>query len=230
MANNPIAQIFKNGRDFTFQEEIFQNEFIEDNFIVRPDGNLAAGFMLLLPERESLSELDIKSFWDRITEVLEQLPIGTAVHFQSQYFYKENSVRALEKNKVGYLTSKLLEYHHDKPVINNRVLLYLVFNFKNRKKSDPFSHFFSTLNWGKNPLADIDKHKLLARSAVQSLTKNLESVSRLKVKQLSTNELWGQQLMYFNLQFDKVPQFFSNSSNMVRTFTKEPNLGAVHKS
>jgi conjugal transfer ATP-binding protein TraC len=211
MANNPIAQIFKNGRDFTFQEEIFQNEFIEDNFIVRPDGNLAAGFMLLLPERESLSELDIKSFWDRITEVLEQLPIGTAVHFQSQYFYKENSVRALEKNKVGYLTSKLLEYHHDKPVINNRVLLYLVFNFKNRKKSDPFSHFFSTLNWGKNPLADIDKHKLLARSAVQSLTKNLESVSRLKVKQLSTNELWGQQLMYFNLQFDKVPQFFSNS-------------------
>jgi conjugation system TraG family ATPase len=207
-----LLNFVKGNKDEHYQEEIFPNEFLEDNFIIRPDGNLAVGFELKFPERESLASEEIKPFMESLTNILEQLPTGTAVHFQSQYYYRQSNVQALNKMKLGFLSGKLAEHHRDKPVLNNKVILYIIFNFQNRKTPNPVSHFLASFNfWPKNHLANLSRDKSFARNAVQALLKNLESLKNVKVRQLDTKSLESEQLKYYNLQFDGDPRFFSNN-------------------
>jgi hypothetical protein len=209
-----LLNLFKQGRKFTYHEEMFPNEIIEDNMIVHPNGNVAVGFEVSFPERESLGADEIRPFIEKLTLIIEQLPDRTALLFQNQYFHKQSTVDSLQKQQLGYLTSRLLDYQIDRPSLNQRSFVYLTFNFAKRKPNTPLTHFANLANWGDNPVQHISRYKQLAASTAESFKKNLESLKMIGIRMLRTEQLIEEQIKYFTLDFGGKPKDFTrNISN-----------------
>lgn len=207
-----VFELLKKGVSNIFYEEIFPNEFIEDDLIIRSDGNVAAGFFLSLPEKETLTESEILSLQSNLDKTFARLPVGTVVHIQSQYFYTENGLKALESTAKGYVTTKIREYLNDRPVLNNRVVMYVIFNFSGESPRNPASTFFSNITGRfKNPLRDVERNKALAKSFIQTFVTQVNTVKGVEVRQMNELGLLSEKLKYFNLQFDKTPVSFSNT-------------------
>lgn len=222
--------ILKGGRDFTNFEELFFGEIIEDEFIIRSDGNLSAGYVLGLPERESQTEIEIQRTQEHLEKCFSQLPIGTVVHFKTVYFYPEKSaIAAAEYNSSGMITRKLSDHLSVRPVLKQQTFLYICFNFNDTKVRTVLSTWLSSIQrvanyfLMKDSLKDLPANKIKASSVLQSLEIQLKSLDKIKLKRLDDEGLIFAKLRYFNLQFGKNPEFlttqFHNKGNCLVTGT-----------
>src|SRR5688572_8021917 len=107
-------ELIKSNRLFKWIEDIFPNEFIEDNLIIRPDGNISAGFLLDFPSVEEVTEDEIFAIEDSLEKVFSRLPIGTVVHFQSQFYTSPESDKALEETLSGFLVGTMINHLKDR--------------------------------------------------------------------------------------------------------------------
>ncbi|HEV8512998.1 MAG TPA: DUF87 domain-containing protein, partial [Cyclobacteriaceae bacterium] len=204
-----LVEKIKNGWNHTFAEEIFGDEFIEDNFIITHEGTVAAGFYLELPEKLSMDDNQIEVFLSKMEDVLSRLPAGTSFHFQSQFYERENPIKKLTEK--GFITKNLISYHGDKKLLYNRVVLYLAFNFKNPRRHNPISTPFSFFKYkSAHPLEDIDRFKSMARNHVQTFLFNCKEIPKFSIEQMNDEDLNMEKLKYFNVAFDKLPVGYTN--------------------
>lgn len=202
--------------DFFF-EQIFPNELIEDNLIIRSDGNPAAGFYLDLVERETLGEQDIIVLQESLDRVFSRLPVGTTVHFQTQYFHSTNKARP-DKAVSSFIQRKLGEYLNDRPVLESRTVMYITFDFTKGKTRNPANTFFSNIQrLIKNPLKDVSKNKELAQGYLQSFLVQFSAVKGLTATRMSNEDLPQERTRYFNLDFagpgSRIEHTFENRGN-----------------
>lgn len=200
MAANGL-DVIKGFKKWTFFQEIFPHEFIEDGMIIRSDGNISVGFVLDFPEAESLSEDEIVAIQSAMEKVFSRLPIGTVVHFQSQYFFKEESIQAYMAAQTGFLITHMMRHLEDRPIMSSRTIMYLCFNLKNSKPKNPLSTIVSAFGLFKNPLASISKDKAIIKNNVQTFLTQFANVPKVGIRQLTEVGLKNEKSRYFNLDF-----------------------------
>ena len=188
-------------RSYKFREEIFPNEFIEDSLIIRPDGNISVGFAVSFPSSEEISEEEILAIESSLEKVFSRLPEGTVVHFQTQYFNTSDSVRAFEETLSGFLVGTMLNHLRDRAIMKSKTILYLCFNLRKVKSKTALSTSFANFATWKNPLADLEKDKVIIKGLIQSFTAQFANVIKIKIQQLTDVGLKNELIRYNNLDF-----------------------------
>lgn len=207
-----LFDMLKRGNHLTFYEEIFPNEFVEDSLVIRSDGNPAAGFYLSLPEKDMMGEDEILYVQDSLEKAMSRLPSGTVVHIQSQFYHTGSNLYELNGVASGFITTKLRDYLGDRPLLHNRVVLYLIFNFTGENPKNPLSTFFANLarRFG-NPMKDLERNKALAAGHIQTFLTQLNTIKGIHAMPMNDLDLTHEKLRYFSLKFDKVPQAFDGT-------------------
>lgn len=204
----------------TSLEEILYGENIEDDFIVRGDGNVSACFALSFPDSESKTVKQIGDSQLELEKILRSLPVGTTAHFQWPNFNDEKSLMATtELNSPGFLTRRTIDYLGGRPVLKQQAFLYLCFNFTNEKTRNPFNTSFADVDriiktvLLKNPYGEVDKHKRKATSAIGTFLEQFKTIPDFKIKRLNDKEIAYARLRYFNLSFDRNPSTIEGNFN-----------------
>ena len=223
-----LRNLVEGGTSVTSFEDIFFGESIEDDFIVRADGNVSAGFVLSYPDKESNTVDQIRTIQTEFEKLLKGLPIGTVAHFQSIYYNEEKSLQATtEINAVGLITRKIIDHLGAKPVQKQTSFLYICFNLTGEPVRNPFATWFADYDrlakafLMKNPLAKVDSHKRKANTIIQTFLTQLNSPAfkGFQIKRLNTVDIIYARLRYFNLKFSRNPRAiegdFSNLGNKI---------------
>lgn len=198
-----LMPALKRFTESVFLEKIFPNEFIEDDMLIRPDGNISVGFEVVYPLHELSSENELVQMEEKMEEVLSRLPEGTSVHFQTIYFHTDSALKAYQES-VQYLTGKIRDYHSVSPILDTRSYCWLSFNVMKTDRKNPMSTFFSTFSSAlSNPLQQVEKNKAIVRNMVQSFLSNAKSINSIEFRQLTTNGIKAARMRYLNLDFNK---------------------------
>lgn len=195
------SEEIKANRKYHWFEEIFPGEFIEENIIIKPDGNLSVGFYVDGPDPESVSEDEIIAMEENLEKVLSRLPRGLVVHFQLQVFVTEQDKQALYETQNGFLVGTMIRHLMDRPRINSRLCLYLCFNTRGTKPRTPMSTLWSAFNLWKNPLQNLERDKKTVKSLVQTFMTQFSNVPYLKLRQMQDSDLEHELIRYRTLDF-----------------------------
>lgn len=198
-----------------FLEKVFPNEFIENDLLIRPDGNISAGFVCKFPEQDSLGETDMLMLQQKLEEVFSRLPEGTTIHFQSVFYFADAQLKALEETQA-YLTGRMREHLTDSPVLSQQAYLWLCFNNKGSKPRSVMSTFFSSLWAGSGPLEGVEASKIKINNQVQAFLTNVSAVQGFSIKRLSNNGIKSAHLRYLNLDFNQAPTGLNNEISCER--------------
>lgn len=198
-----LKSIIKGTRDYLFKEEIFPGDFVEDDYIIRPDGNISVGYEIEYPVVESLSEEEIYSLQTQLENSLSSLPIGTVVHFQTQYFWKEATSLDLNNIDDDFLVNTMVSHVQNRPVSYAKSRMYICFNLNHQAEKNPTNTLFANFRAIKNNLSNIERDKLKVRNLIQSFQSQFSNVNGVTIKRLSTEELEQEKVNYYNLSFDE---------------------------
>jgi conjugal transfer ATP-binding protein TraC len=205
-------------RKYSFREEIFPNEFIEDSLIIRPDGNISVGFTVAFPSSEEIDEAEILAIEASLEKVFSRLPEGTVVHFQTQYFNSPDSIKAYEETLSGFLVGTMINHFRDRAVMKSKTVLYICFNLHKTKQRSPLNTLFANYATWKNPLTNLVKDKALIKGYVQTFTTLFANVPKIRIQQLNDIGLGNELIRYNNLDFSatnpKQVQYDNDHANL----------------
>lgn len=205
-----ISKLIAKPSKLAFFEEVFPQVFYEDDFIVRSDGNISAGVYLNLPSKERYDQNELDSLNKITTNLLAQLPTGTTVHKQDQFFFSNNLLKDVVVSE-GFVSRHLRRHLGDRKILKQRTVLYVCFNLANRSAKNPASTFFSNyVGQFISPLKDLAAHKATASNALRALISGL-AANGIKCRRMTTLELINEVYTYFNLTFTHQTTSFQNT-------------------
>ena len=186
-------------------EKVFPIQTIENDYIVNGNGDITAGFEILLPEVFTLHIEDQKQFIADLEGICKMLPFGTIIHQQINFYISE-----YKNNKVGeiqnYIHKENILHYNGRPTLENASYLYITFsdqgatkNIRNtqssllRKNNIPFSQ----------PFKDIENRLNELESYMINFEEGLKGMQNVEVKRMVNVELNNKIYDFMNCSYDK---------------------------
>ena len=106
-------------------EKYFPIQNIEKGYLIRGDGDITAGFNLLLPERFTLNGKKADQICENFIAILKNLGNGITVHQQNFYYVDQH--QSIFSEKDGNIKSENNRYYNYRPVLKQHSRIFITF-------------------------------------------------------------------------------------------------------
>jgi len=186
----------------TYLEEIFPIEFIEDRKTISKNGSISLAFEIQnQPSSDLISKESYDGYHHLFCSALEILPPGTFVHKIDIFFEKPFVSDSYQKE---FFTKRRLEHFHCRPILHQKSLFFISFNFKSIH-FHPGQTFFSLQKKRfSNLLEDLDEKLELVESLGSQFSAIFAQLDNLILKRLEDEEILQFYYQFFNLDFSNI--------------------------
>jgi len=113
-------------------DKVFPIQEIEENYLINGNGDITAGYEILLPEVFTFNELEKKQFFSDMESLCRMLPSGTVIH-QHVNFYTSQ----YENQNIGevnnYIQKENLLYYQGRSILHASCFFYFTFTDQGKK-------------------------------------------------------------------------------------------------
>lgn len=188
--------------DYLLREysKVFPIQTIEDDVIVNGNGDITAGFKVMMPEVFSLSLEDAQEISSSFEGMLALLPSGTIFHKQDFFFLNNYSKQKEQIDNVVHKEN--MQMFEGRPILRHYSHIYVTFPTQKRQIS-----YNGTLQTIKNypfkqPFKLIEKQKKDIYNRLVSFENRLKSINGFNAIRMNNKDLVNVLADYCNMTFD----------------------------
>ncbi len=186
--------------------KIFPIQAIEQDFLVAGNGDITAGWEVMLPEIFSLDVPGYNELYERLLQAFLKLPTGTVIHLQNFYFQgsynqsRETESFCIHENQKVYL---------GRPTLHHISRIYISFNNGSLQsvtaERNPVMKLWDYM--GKQPFKDSAKTIDTAYTYCEQFTSSLDSIENVHAIRMKNETLKNALWDYWNFSFDTPPNY-----------------------
>ena len=170
------------------------------------DGRVAMGFQIGSQEMEKLPANGYQSLADYWVGACKTLPVGATVQKLDFYYYQPYRINCADKT---FFERSTINHFYNRLVLQHRSYLFLSVGNSRQPESNPVNTLFA---WGKpfgmsNPFEGIEERMETLPRLAREFTGLLQTAG-ISAQVLDEEGLSEVYRMYFNLEFDPVPNSF----------------------
>lgn len=180
---------------------VFPIQTIEDDVIVNGNGDITAGFKVLMPEVFSLSLEEAQEISSSFEGMLTLFPSGTIFHKQDFFFLNNHTKKEQIENVVHRENMEMFE---GRPILRHYSHIYVTFPIKGGKSRGYNGSLQAVNNYPfKQPFKILEKHKKDISNRIVSFDNRLKSLNGFRVERMDNDDLINVLADYCNLTYDK---------------------------
>ena len=187
-------------------KKIFPIQAIEKDFLIAGNGDITAGWEIMLPEIFSLGIEGYNNLYENMVHAFLKLPNNTVVHIMSCYFlgeydqHREVKSYCINENQKAYL---------GRPVLHHFTRIYVTFTNKTLSKITAERNTVVKM-WdylSRQPFKDVDKTISQALTYQELFNSSLESIELIESKKMNQENLKSTLWDYWNVSFDTTGKY-----------------------
>ena len=183
-------------------QQVYPYQAIKEDFLVRRDGAIVAGFALWQPPIFEQDEKQATNVNGEIDNIIKRLPPGTTIQKMDFLFAKKYEPQYTEKDSI--IQREMSVYYDSRSMLGHYSNIYLIFNPNYKiKKSAKYNPLISdalhaSQAW-KTTTAEFYKK---AKSSFETTLSAFNSLPGYKASCMNSEDLKEHQKRYFNLQYN----------------------------
>lgn len=192
-------------------QKIFPIQAIESNFLVAGNGDITAGWEILLPEIFSLSIEDYNNLYESFVNAFLRLPPNTAIHIANHYYQgaydrqrEVNSFCIKENEKVSI----------GRPVLIHVCRIYVTFTNRTLNKitaeNNPVTKMWDYLT--KQPFKDVEKTMVSALNSQELFHSSISGIEDVTCNRMNDEQLKSALWDYWNVSIDTTGSYRDGKS------------------
>lgn len=174
---------------------------IYEECLVNGNGDLTAGFGLLLPEVFTNSDKEYQNLHHAMVKVIKRLPLNAIIHFQGYYYVDQH--RTNPEQEGNLIQQENLKYYQSRDVLKNHNYLFLTVRNKNLGAINATNNSFIRL--GKylfnKPFKEVQKTFDTFQNAIDSFSSNMNAIDSIRTKRLNKEQMKNALYDYFSLSY-----------------------------
>lgn len=180
--------------------KVFPYTSIEKDCLVNFNGEIIAGYQLILPEIFKYSEKELHNFHQSFANAIKQLPPGVIFH-QQNFIYED--VYIASKNDYSAYDKSSFQFQNGSPLLRHYCNIYISYPTHNSSKSIFQNSLLSPMDYfKKSPFKDYKKRFGEFSKIIRSLEVFLNDIPNLSTTRLTGKQLKGCLYDYFNGSYD----------------------------
>jgi conjugation system TraG family ATPase len=192
-------------------KKIFPIQAIEKGFLVAGNGDITAGWEIMLPEIFSMDVSGYNNLYSDFVNAFLKLPTNCVVHSQNCYYLGEYDQQrevksfCINENQKAYL---------GRPVLNHYSKIFITFTNKSLSRitaeKNPVVRMWDYM--AKCPFKDVESTINQALAYKETFNSSLESIDQVTSRPMDSEEMKNTLWDYWNLSFDEPGTYRSGKS------------------